>query len=138
MVVSGHRDGGQAQYLPRPLLPESASALQTLMQRIRSDPAQPYTLAQMADIAAVSIRTLQRQFSDSTGMSPTVWLTRQRIASACELLEETDLSLARIAEHSGFGSEETMRHHFRQWLQCSPSRYRLQFGTSKPASGAIA
>ncbi|MBR7783774.1 transcriptional regulator FtrA [Undibacterium luofuense] len=128
MVVSGHRDGGQAQYLPRPVLPDGAGALQTLMRTIRAAPGKPYTLSSMADLAAVSVRTLQRQFTDSTGMSPMVWLTRERIASACELLEETSLPLTRIAEHCGFGSEESMRHHFRQWVHCSPSRYRQQFG----------
>ncbi|MBR7779169.1 transcriptional regulator FtrA [Undibacterium rugosum] len=128
MVVSGHRDGGQAQYLPRPVLPAGAGGLQILMQQIRAAPGQRYTLATMARIAAVSVRTLQRQFTESTGMSPGAWLIRERIASACELLEETTLSLPQIAEHCGFGSEVSMRHHFRQSIHCSPSRYRRQFG----------
>ncbi|WP_428717503.1 transcriptional regulator FtrA [Undibacterium curvum] len=133
MVVSGHRDGGQAQYLPRPVLPAGSGGLQILMQQIRAEPGQSYPLAKMARIAAVSIRTLQRQFTDSTGMSPGVWLTRERIASACELLEETALPLAHIAAHCGFGSEESMRHHFRLSLHCSPSRYRRQFGLMNKA-----
>jgi AraC family transcriptional activator FtrA len=86
----------------------------------------------MAGRAAMSPRTLQRQFRETTGMGPAQWLARERVAVAKELLE-TPLPLAQVAERAGFGSEETLRHHFRRLAATTPGAYRKAFlvaGTS--------
>ena len=43
------------------------------------------------------------------------------------MLEEPDLPLARIAERAGFGSEESLRHHFRRLAATTPAAYRRRF-----------
>jgi AraC family transcriptional regulator, transcriptional activator FtrA len=48
-----------------------------------------------------------------------------------------DLPIARIAELAGFGSEESLRRHFRRIVLTSPTAYREKFGqalAAKPAS----
>ena len=132
LVVAPHREGGQAQFLPRPMPADEAGRLAKLMDWLRRHPAQAHTVATMAERAAMSARTLQRQFRDATGMGPVEWLTRERVALAKELLE-SPLPLAQVAEQAGFGSEETLRHHFRRLAATTPGAYRKAFlvaGTS--------
>ncbi len=132
LVVAPHREGGQAQFLPRPMPAGEAGRLARLMEWLRRHPAANHTVATMAGQAAMSPRTLQRQFRDATGMGPAEWLTRERVAIAKELLE-SPLPLAQVAERAGFGSEETLRHHFRRLAATTPGAYRKAFlvaGTS--------
>ena len=75
----------------------------------------------------MSARTLQRQFQEATGFGPVEWVMRERVALVKDLLETTDLPLAQIAERAGFGSEESLRHHFRRLAATSPAAYRRRF-----------
>nr|WP_315258038.1 transcriptional regulator FtrA [uncultured Duganella sp.] len=127
LVVAPHREGGQAQFLPRPMTPGEQGRLSRLMDWLRSNPAQPHTVASMAERAAMSPRTLQRQFQHATGLGPIEWLIRERVAIVKDLLEEADVPLAQIAERAGFGSEETLRHHFRRLTSTTPGAYRKRF-----------
>ena len=127
LVVAPHREGGQAQYLPRPMAHDEKGRLTRLMDWVRSHPADTHTIASMAARAAMSPRTLQRQFHDATGFGPVEWLIRERIALAKELLESPDIALGQVAERAGFGSEESLRHHFRRLAATTPGAYRRQF-----------
>lgn len=129
LVMPPHREGGQAQYLPRPLPRNEQSSLAPLLDWLRGNLRTNHPLPALARRAGMSSRTLQRQFSDATGMSPKQWLVRERVAFAKEALETTNVALWRVAELSGLGSEESLRHHFRQIVGTSPSRYRGRFGT---------
>jgi AraC family transcriptional regulator, transcriptional activator FtrA len=55
----------------------------------------------------------------------------QRIQRAQALLETTNLPLTDVARPAGFSSVETLRHHVRQDLQTSPSRYRKSFSDQR-------
>jgi AraC family transcriptional activator FtrA len=127
LVVPPHREGGQAQYLPRPMAHDDKGRLTKLMEWVRKHPARRHSVASMASRAAMSARTLQRQFQESTGFGPVEWVTRERVAIAKDLLETSGLPLALVAEQAGFGSEETLRHHFRRLAQTTPGAYRRQF-----------
>ncbi len=130
LVLSPHRDGGQAQYLPRPVMPDDGR-LAALMQALRARPGEPHDLASMARRAAMSVRTLQRRFLESTGMPALQWLIRERVAYAKELLEAGRLSVSEVGEASGFASDESFRRHFRRVTQVSPAQYRRQFSASR-------
>lgn len=127
LVVPPHREGGQAQYLPRPMAHDEEGRLTKLMDWIRSHPAERHSVASMASRAAMSARTLQRQFQESTGLGPVEWVTRERIAIVKDLLETSELSVAMLAGKAGFGSEESLRHHFRRLTLTTPAAYRRQF-----------
>jgi len=134
LVVAPHRDGGQAQFVPRPMPHDESGRLARLMDWVRSHPATPHTLRSLAEWAAMSPRTLQRQFHDATGMAPYEWVVRERVAVARELLEApAPLPMARVAELAGFGSEESLRRHFRRIALTSPGAYRKKFGVTDPA-----
>ncbi|HEX5343097.1 MAG TPA: transcriptional regulator FtrA [Duganella sp.] len=127
LVVAPHREGGQAQFLPRPMAQGEQGRLSKLMDWLRSHPEQPHTVASMAERAAMSPRTLQRQFQQATGFGPIEWLIRERVAIVKEMLEEPDVPLTQIAERAGFGSEESLRHHFRRLAATTPGAYRKRF-----------
>lgn len=127
LVLPPHREGGQAQFLPRPMAHDEKGRLSKLMDWVRGHPAQTHSIASMAQRAAMSPRTLQRQFQEATGFGPVEWLIRERVAIVKDLLETADLPLARVAERAGFGSEESLRHHFRRLAATTPGAYRRQF-----------
>jgi AraC family transcriptional activator FtrA len=132
LVIAPHRDGGQAQFLPRPIPPDPQNPLGVLLQWIRANPAVPHNLSSLARRARMSPRTLQRHFLQATGLSPLQWVVRERVAMAKELLENTTAPLWKVCETAGFTAEETFRRHFRLVTGTSPYRYRQRFG-QRPA-----
>ncbi|MES2297359.1 MAG: transcriptional regulator FtrA [Pseudomonadota bacterium] len=130
LVVPPHREGGQAQFLPRPMARDERGRLTRLMEWVRANPALAHTIKSLAERASMSPRTLQRQFHEATGLGPVEWLIRERLAIAKELLEQPDLALAQVAERAGFGSEESMRHHMRRLAATTPGAYRRQFANT--------
>jgi AraC family transcriptional activator FtrA len=130
LVVPAHREGGQAQYLPRPLPTDDRGRLSKLMDWVRTHPAAPHTLATLAKRASMSPRTLQRQFRETVGLAPHEWIVRERIGIAKDLLEGAGAQMNRVAEEVGFRSQESFRRHFRKITGTSPSAYRKQFSGS--------
>ncbi|MFP5390188.1 MAG: transcriptional regulator FtrA [Gammaproteobacteria bacterium] len=127
LVVPPHREGGQAQFLPRPMAPDDQGRLARLIDWVRAHPALPHSVASMAKRAAMSPRTLQRRFQEATGFGPVEWLIRERIGIVKDLLETADLPMAQVAERAGFASEESLRHHFRRLAATTPGAYRRRF-----------
>ncbi|MTI08234.1 helix-turn-helix domain-containing protein [Curvivirga aplysinae] len=127
LVLPAHREGGQAQFIPRPIPKERGGHISSLLDEIRLKLNQEWTVETMADRAGLSKRTLLRRFKETIGEKPHSWLTSERIERAKELLEVTELSIAEIAEASGLVTPETLRHHFRQKVGVSPTRYRQEF-----------
>lgn len=130
LVLPAHRDGGQAQFIPKPVGPERGGQIGPLLETLQRRLDEEWTLDSMARAAGMSPRTLIRRFRDSTGQSPQAWLTAQRVAFARDLLETTDLSIQPIAERTGLTTAETLRHHFRKIVGISPTAYRRSFGRS--------
>lgn len=127
LVIPPHREGGQAQFIPRPIAEDERGRLSQLLDWIRAHPARDHSLSTLAKRAAMSERTLQRQFQQLTNTTPKEWIARERVALAKELLESSSTSLARIVELTGFGSEETFRRQFKRITATSPLAYRKQF-----------
>jgi len=129
LVIPPHRDGGQAQYVERPVPRERAagSRLASLLDRVRAALDQEWPIERLAAEAAVSPRALHRRFQEASGTSPGAWLLAERVARARELLEDALLPIEDVAAACGFGAAATMRHHFRASLGVSPAAYRDRF-----------
>ena len=130
LVIPPHREGGQAQFLPRLLLPPDQNRLSPLMEWVRANIKRQHSVESLARRAAMSARTLQRSFVDATGLSAYDWLIRERVAYAKDLLEAPSAKIGKLAEAAGFGSEESFRRHFRRVIGTSPTAYRKQFARS--------
>lgn len=140
MVVPPHRDGGQAQYVDRPVAESSCDTLSEVIEWMQRNLDQLVTVEQLASLAAMSPRTFARRFVAETGTTPQRWLIGQRILLAQHLLEDTEDTIDLIAERAGFGNAATFRHHFRSWRGTTPNAYRRTFRsllpeTSVPAAG---
>lgn len=127
LVMPPHRAGGQAQFIEY-RTPECDSAdLGATLQWMRGKLGEPLSLSDIAAHAMMSRRSLARHFRAQTGTTPLRWLLAQRIQRVRELLETTRLPLARVAEATGFGSVEALRHHFTRQVGTTPSAYRAAF-----------
>jgi AraC family transcriptional activator FtrA len=129
LVVPPHREGGQAQFIARPV-PEEREGLRLspLIEWMRERLCEDQPIRLLADRAGMSMRTFQRRFEAVTGDSVGEWLLKERLRHARDLLEmQLSISLEDIAISCGFGTLATMRHHFRKRLQTSPSAYRRSF-----------
>ncbi|GAA0596619.1 transcriptional regulator FtrA [Craurococcus roseus] len=130
LVVPLHRDGGQAQYVPRPVPTEREGArLGPLLDRMRARLDRPQPLPALAREAGMSLRTFLRRFRDATGCPPGEWLLRRRLDRARELLEggARAAPVEEVAGLCGFGSAATLRHHFRRRFGLGPAAYRARF-----------
>lgn len=129
LVVPPHREGGQVQFIRRPVLKEHEnSRFGTLVDWLREHLAETHSVEKLARRAGMSARTFQRKFQEATGLPPGAWLISERVRLAQEHLErKSDASLQDIAEACGFGSLETMRHHFRRKTGIAPTTYQRQF-----------
>ena len=76
----------------------------------------------------MSPRTFARRFGDATGVDPHAWLLEQRLHRAEQLLEQTDLPVDAVAGRCGFGSGDTLRHHFARRRGTTPAAHRSAFG----------
>lgn len=85
------------------------------------------TLEIMADKAGLTERTFLRRFQKATGMNPTEYSQRLRIAKSRELLERSHLSIEQVAWQSGYEDTNAFRKIFRKILGLSPMEYRMRF-----------
>ncbi|WP_079144311.1 GlxA family transcriptional regulator [Streptomyces agglomeratus] len=132
-VVPPHRDGGQAQYIPRPVTAPRQSSTEPARTWALEHLDRPISLREFAGRAAMSTRTFSRRFCEEAGQTPVQWLTRQRVDRARQLLEETDLPVDRVAAAAGFGTAVSLRQHLHAALGVSPSAYRSTFrGAAAP------
>lgn len=127
LVYPGNRDGGQQQFMTRPVprtRDESlAPVLDWALARIGSALDVPALAAQ----AGVSVPTLHRRFRAELGCTPLQWITAQRIDVACGLLETTTMTVDAVAAASGFGTAANLRIQLRSNVGISPSTYRQRF-----------
>ncbi|ORT61293.1 helix-turn-helix domain-containing protein [Streptomyces sp. CB03238] len=127
MVVPPHRDGGQAQYIDRPLPRSRCDTVGEVLDWMERHLDREITVEQLAVRAHMSPRTFARRFQQETGTTPYRWLLRQRVLLAQELLEATDDTVDAIAGRAGFGNAAALRHHFLRTLGTTPNAYRRTF-----------
>lgn len=131
--IAPHRDGGQAQFVPRPVPDITDDRINRLVAWMRDNCREQLTIDELASRVAMSSRNFYRHFRSVTGHTPYDWLLRERIGVAMSLLERGKLTLDRIAEGSGFSSAEALRSHFMRVVGVSPAAYRRMFaGREEP------
>jgi AraC family transcriptional activator FtrA len=127
LVSLPHRQGGQAPFLKDSMRVDHEPAAGSMLHWMREHIHEPLTLAQLAANEHMSERSLIRKFRRETGMSVLDWITRQRVDRAKDLLETTDLPVARIAAMVGYGSTETLRRNFDKLVGTTAASYRAAF-----------
>jgi transcriptional regulator GlxA family with amidase domain len=133
LVVAPHRQGGQAQFIERPV-PVSGSddRFAQVLEWVNQHLAENHSIDALAARAAMSRRNFTRHFRDATGTSFKQWLLNQRVTHAQRLLESSDVSIEMVAQEAGFGSALSLRQHFQATLRTSPSAYRKLYRPAAP------
>jgi len=132
MVVAPHRDGGQAQWLQRPVPPPGESLAETCEWALEHL-ADQLTVAVLARHAGWAPRTFSRRFVAETGIAPLRWLTAARVREARRLLEISDLPVENVAARTGLGSAANLRLHLARDAGTTPSAYRAAYRGRQPA-----
>lgn len=131
LVVFLKRPGDQSQFSVH-LAAQAIdrSRLYNVQQYVLNHPAADLSVTALAKIAAMSARNFTRVFSHEVGISPSDYVDLTRVDVARFLLEGSRLSIASVAERSGFGSGRAMRRAFLAHVGVLPSDYRDRFRTA--------
>jgi transcriptional regulator GlxA family with amidase domain len=132
MVVAPHREGGQAQWIERPVPPPGEGLAATCAWAMEHL-AEPLTVADLARHAGWAPRTLARRFVAETGLAPLRWVIAARVREARRLLEVTDLPVEDVAVRAGLGTAANLRLHLARDAGTTPTAYRSAYQGHQPA-----
>jgi AraC family transcriptional activator FtrA len=130
LVFAAFRDGGQQQFVERPIPAAGDQPLTSTLAWAQSQLASPLTVTQLARRANTSVTTLHRRFRAELGTTPLAWLTGERVELARRLLENGTLTLEAVAHRSGLGTTASLRTQLRRQTGLSPSTYRTRFAAT--------
>src|SRR3954454_1455673 len=91
---------------------------------LHARPAEPWTLASLAQSVNLSRATLARRFTELVGQPPLAYLTRWRMDLAARRLRETTEPVNVIAQGVGYTSEFAFSRAFTRMRGQAPGRYR--------------
>ena len=83
----------------------------------------------LASNLGMSHRNFTRRFRSATGDSPRDYLQQLRISAAIQLLEDTRLPIATIAQRVGYNDMTHFRDLFKRHTGQNPSAYRRRFSS---------
>lgn len=110
-----------------PPLNHRDAAVLRVQHWLQATGAREVSLPAMAARAGLEERTFLRRFRKATGMRPTEYCQRIRVARGRELLEASGDSVAEIAWSVGYGDEGAFRKVFLRVVGLSPRVYRQRF-----------
>lgn len=118
------RYSGQTNKIHNEFEKLSKSKLRRVIEYLHDHLVENVSLDALANESGMSRFRLTRLFKQSTGLSPYQYLVRRRLEKVKELLANTDLTIAEIAQQSGFASQSHMSRMFRKYLSTTPKIYR--------------
>jgi len=94
------------------------------LELIHQDPAQGWTVADLAKRAGMSRSAFAARFSELLGCAPMAYLTRWRIRLASNFLEDVRQSIGGVAAKVGYDSEAAFSRAFKRELGVAPALWR--------------
>ncbi|PXX67011.1 AraC-like DNA-binding protein [Nocardia tenerifensis] len=99
-------------------------AVAAALRAVHEEPARPWTVPDLSDVAGVSRATLARRFTATVGEPPLSYVTRWRMLTAARLLRDTDDPLGAVARRVGYTSEFAFAKAFKREYGVAPGQYR--------------
>jgi transcriptional regulator GlxA family with amidase domain len=111
--------------------------LDTTLQYLKENFAEPLRLTSVARKAGFSVPAFSRIFKQATGTSFLVYLRNIRVEHAKLLLRTTTLSAEQIAQACGFQSQHHLIRSFKKVSKSTPGKYRkdVQDRAARPSTG---
>ena len=106
--------------VPRAEDPRIRQAISRISETLHKKP----DLAQIAQESGLSYVQFIRRFKQSTGMTPSDYVTALRLQKAKQLLGDTTLPIKEIAYACGFENEYYFSNFFKKHFTVSPSAFR--------------
>ena len=103
---------------------EKYQKLQPVLDYIEKHYTEKIQISELSQLIPVCNDRLIRLFKEVTGETPITYITNLRIEAAIKLLAKGELSIAEIAERTGFRSDTYMIRVFKQKLNMTPGKYR--------------
>ncbi len=104
--------------------PEPSSLGRQVQEYIDCHFREPLTLQELGEALHASPYYLSHVFKEASGYSPMQYLTRRRIGEAQNLLLETDLPIACIAEEVGYDTQNYFNLQFSKHVGMPPRKFR--------------
>jgi AraC family transcriptional regulator len=102
----------------------SGYKLKRVQEFIDANLEEDLSLAELAEVAALSQFHFARAFRKSTGMTPQQYLMQQRIERAKQLLAREDLPIVEISLRTGFKNQSHFTTLFRKFTNHTPKLWR--------------
>lgn len=99
-------------------------ALSATLEAIHQNPAEQWSVPQLADLACLSRSAFASRFGRVLGVPPLTYLTQHRMRLAAAQLRESGQPIRLIANQVGYHSEAAFSQAFKRTYDCSPSAYR--------------
>jgi AraC-like DNA-binding protein len=101
----------------------SDARLAGALRRMHEAPTHPWTVAQLARVAALSRSAFFERFQRAVGVAPMAYLLAWRMALARDLLRREPIGIAEVAERVGYSSASTFSVAFARHNGVAPGRY---------------
>lgn len=128
LVMFLRRPATQAQFsthLAR--LETDDSRIRAVVSHVANNLADDLTVDRLGKLAAMSPRNFTRVFSREIGLTPGRFVELSRLETARRHLEQSAMSINRIARECGYGTPDGMRLAFDRNLGVTPREYRRRF-----------
>jgi AraC-like DNA-binding protein len=103
---------------------QSDPVVGSALKLIHNNPAQPWTVASLADAIGVSRAALARRFNTLVGEPPMTFLTSWRLSLAADLLREPGATVGSVAPQVGYSSAFALSTAFKRVRGISPAEHR--------------
>lgn len=101
-----------------------AASIQRTLDYIEQNYDRPLPLSELADASGYSLSRFKAKFKEEMGITPTEFISMQKIEKAKDFLRTTNLSITDLAFDLGFSSSNYFCSVFKKYTGSSPLQFR--------------
>lgn len=136
LLIDALRSSAELGASPGLLRGLSDERLAVAIRGMHTKPEHGWTVAELAQEAALSRSGFHERFQNAVGMAPMEYLTAWRLALAKDLLWKRQASVGEIARKVGYRSASAFSVAFLRDVGVSPARYARETATTLPGMAA--
>lgn len=107
------------------------SRVSAAIEHIRQHFRRTIAISELAELAKLSPRQLQRAFRETMGTGIHEFILKTRVESACHELQTTETPISEVAKQHGFCDQSAFTKTFRRITGVTPARFRKESALRK-------